>query len=313
VTIRISELPPWDRSQLLDSQVWVDTKLGVDDRGHDRVLAAFAAPDADPATPPVAGAELAPLWTALRSVPRGMDLVINVDQPGEVLIESDEIDPVLGGDRATASILSFRQRARWGARWVLAHRGPTGRFFGTLAGREGRQALPLWTDPDTAEQMAPPGATVAQAYLLDVLAGGDEVDYALDPASPEGIYVDTKLRAEILATEPLFVAGYFTQLGMLDAAEYTEFFEAGALAVAEARGSGRPLAGLWVVGYQIEDAPSRVVFVVDVENLDEAADFVVDAINRQPRRPERTETVRLQDLSSESQEFVRLSPDLASS
>ena len=313
MTIRLSQFDPWQRAQLLDGPVWVDPQLGIDDRGRDRVLAAFAAPEADPANPPAPGIELAPLWTALRSVPRGDDLVINSGDPGETTIEDEEIDQLLGGARETASVLSFRQRARWGARWVLVHLAPSGRFAGTMPGRGGRQALPVFTDRETAESMLPPEAKISQGYLLDILAGGDEVDTVVDPQRPGALYIDSPLRSELLETANLFPRGYTAQLGELDPDQNVPFLEAGALAAAEARDAGRPFAGLWVVGYQLEDAAPRVVFVVDAVDLDAAADVVVDAINRQERRPERTETVLMSSLSSESQEFVRLSRNLASS
>jgi hypothetical protein len=315
MTLRVGSLAPWELSELLDGLAWVDVHLGRSDDGRDRVRAFFAPPDADPSSAPIEGAQLVPIWTVLRSVPRGDDFIANPAADGEFLIADDEIDRILGGDRATASILSFRERASWGARWVLVHLGQTGRFLGTIPGDGGRQALPLWTDRAQAEQALPDGGRIAQAYLLDVLAGGDDVDYIVDPrkggAAPQ-LYIDRTLRSELLATAPLFPAGYFAQLGILKPEEYAPFFDAAALAVAEARTAGRPFAGLWVVGYQLEAAPSRVVFVVDSDDLDGSAEIVVNAINRQERRPERTETVLLRDFSPESQDFVRQSPDLAS-
>ena len=311
MTLRISSLAPWELSELLDGPVWVDVHLGRSDDGRDRVRAFFAPPDADPAKSPIEGAQLVSLWTALRSVPRGDDMVINPAADGELLISDDEIDKVLGGDRATASILSFRGRAIWGSRWVLMHLGPTGRFIGTIPCYADRQALPLWTDRPAAEAATPSGAQLGQAYFLDVLAGGDDVDYIVDPQW-EGLYVDRKLRIELMATASLFPAGYFAQLGHLKQQDHLPFFEAAKLAAAEARTSGHPFRGLWVVGYQLESAPSRVVFVVDTDDLDGAARYVVDAMNRQERRLERTETVRLGDLSAESRDYVRETPDLAS-
>ena len=311
MTLRISSLAPWELSELLDSPVWADVHLGRSDDGRDRVRTFFARPDADPATSPIDGAELVSLWTALRSVPSGDDLIINPAADGEVLITDAEIDRVLGGDRATASILSFRARAIWGSQWVLMHLGPTGRFVGTIPGYADRQALPLWTDRPAAEAATPSGARLGQAYFLDVIAGGDEIDYVVDPQR-EGLYVDRKLREELMATASLFPAGYFAQLGHLKQEDYVPFFDAAKLAVAEARTAGHPFRGLWVIGYQLESAPSRVVFVVDTDDLDGAASYVVDAMNRQERRLERTETVRLRDLSPESQDYVRETTDQAS-
>ena len=181
-----------------------------------------------------------------------------------------------------------------------------------MPGFGGRAALPLWTDRSAAEEALPQGARLAQAYLLDVIAGGDDVDYALDPQWGPSLYIDRELRSEIMATAALFPVGYFAQLGHLKPDDYAPFFEAAALAVAEARGAGTPFAGLWVVGYQLESAPSRVVFVVDTDDLDASAAIVVDAMNRQERRLERTETVRLRDLSPESQDYVRQTRDFAS-
>ncbi|MEP6842019.1 MAG: hypothetical protein ABJA11_00775 [Pseudolysinimonas sp.] len=311
MTLRISSFAPWDLAKTLDDPVWVDVHLGRGDDGRDRVRTFFAPPDADPSATPIEGAQLLSLWTALRSVPRGDDLIVNPAADGELLITDEEIDGVLGGDRATASILSFRQRAIWGSRWVLMHLGPTGRFVGTIDGMDDRQALPLWTDRAAADAATPAGANVGQAYLLDVIAGGDDIDYLVDPQWG-GLYIDRGLRSELMETAALFPAGYFAQLGELKEADYLPFFEAGKLAVGEARTAGRPFRGLWVIGYQLESAPPRVVFVVDADDLDATADIVVDAINRQERRLERTETVLLRDLSPESQEFVRRSTDLTS-
>ena len=312
MTVRLRSLSPWERSELLDLPVWVDTHFGRGDDGRERVRAFFAAPDADARVPLFEGAQLVSLWTALRSVPRGDDLVINDGADGETLIADDEIDGALGADRSDASALSFRARARLGSTWVLIHVGPTGRFFGTIPGIGGRAALPLWTDRAAAESALPTGARIAQAYLLDVIAGGDDVDYAVDPQSGPALYIDRELRTEIMATGDLFPAGYFAQLGHLKPDDYVPFFEAAALAVAEARGAGAPFTGLWVVGYQLESAPSRVVFVVDTDDLDASAAIVVDAMNRQERRLERTETVRLRDLSPESQDYVRQTRNFAS-
>jgi len=312
MTVRLASLAPWERSQLFDGPVWVDTHFGLGDDGRERVRAFFAAPDADATTAPFEGAQLVPLWTALRSVPRGDDLVINDGADGETLIADDEIDRELGGDRGEASILSFRARALWGSRWVLLHVGSTGRFFGTIPGIGGRSALPLWTDREAAKAALPDGAQTAQAYLLDVIAGGDDVDYAVDPQWGPGLYIDRKLRSELIETADLFPPGYFAQLGQLNPEEHAPFLEAAALAVAEARGAGSPFSGLWVIGYQLESAPSRVVFVVDSDDLDASAAIVVDAMNRQERRRERTETVRLGDLSPESQDYVRQTRNFAS-
>ena len=164
--------------------------------------------------------------------------MINDGADGETLIADDEIDGELGGDRGEASILSFRARALWGSRWVLLHVGPTGRFFGTIPGIRGRSALPAWTDREAAKAALPAGAQIAQAYLLDVIAGGDEVDYAVDPQWGPGLYIDQKLRSELLETADLFPPGYFAQLGQLKPEEHAPFLEAAALAVAEARGAG---------------------------------------------------------------------------
>jgi hypothetical protein len=239
-------------------------------------------------------------------------MIINPAGAGETLVRDADVDRVLGGDRSAASALSFRQRAEWGARWVVVHVAETGRLAGTIPGRAGRRAIPMWTDLESAEAALPAGARVVQSALIDLLAGGDQVDYAIAPQSP-GLYIDQTLRAELLETEPLFPKGYWAQLGILKPDDHAPFLAAAALAAAEARGAGRPFAGLWVVGYQLEAAPARVVYVVDADDLDAAAAIVVDAINRQEPQRERTETVRLRDLSPESQEFVRMSPDLAGS
>ena len=46
----------WERSQLLDGPVWVDTHFGLGDDGRERVRAFFAPPDVDASAAPFEGA-----------------------------------------------------------------------------------------------------------------------------------------------------------------------------------------------------------------------------------------------------------------
>jgi hypothetical protein len=132
-----------------------------------------------------------------------------------------------------AAALAARIRARVDERGSGADRPPLG----------GRAALPVFPDGVPRPADGPRNHGFGQLYL------------------------DQRLRDELLVTARLFPRGYDVQLGLLEARANAPFYE--------------------------------------------AASYAVPAMDRQERRPERTETVLIGDLSAEAQEYVRASPDLA--
>lgn len=310
MSIAVANLPPAQRSELLEQPLWVSR--AVENRNGSSVVAAmFASPDADAARPPIEAAELLSLWTVLRSLPPGASLLINEGVEGESVIDPDDVPVLLGAAPEQASVLPFRSRARLANRWVLVHRNPASNVPWTVAGRNGRPALPVWTDPDAARDALPPGGQLTQAPLIDVLDSSDAFDVVVDPETAAVLYIDPDLRRELLELRLVFPPGYQSHLGVLDPRANAEFLESAVAVAAAAYAESVSLEGVWVVGYQVEDAPPEILFVADVAaaDLDRIGAVVVSETARLAQhRPERVRTARLAELGEATQAFVRSTP-----
>jgi len=306
--MNLTEIPRERIADLLDSPVAVSRELVRSAAGRPLARAHFVRPEMDPAAVAQSGAELTSVWATLRSLPSDADLVINQGADGELMISADDAEALLGGSRATASTVSFRTRARLAARWVIVHVGPTGRFAGTVPGPDGRPVVPAWTDESRAQKLLPSGANLRQTPLVELLSVLDEFDVGLDLGTPGQLLIDRILGADLLATEPLFPRGFLAAVGHLEPRTNADYLDAAAKVAADALAASVPLAGLWVIGYQLEDAPSRIVYVADSVELEAVADLVVTAVEQLAGgRRERVDTVLLSSLSPETADYVRRS------
>lgn len=221
--------------------------------------AAAAGVDANSLTPQT-------IWTLLRELAPGAGLRIDPGSADELRFADDEVDAVLGvTDRATASTLSRRRRADLGSAWVLFRRLADGTLEPSGTDSEGRSLSFCWRDEAAARGSLHEGESLVQFPLAQLLGDNPELIVVVDPGLPEGVFIDAKLRGELLATLDFFPRGYLASVGELAAPLANTWAPALASMAKRVRETGVPLGGLWAVGYRLERAPDQILIVADVE------------------------------------------------
>jgi hypothetical protein len=209
------------------------------------------------------------IWTLLRGLPAGSGLRIDPGTEQELVFAAEEVDGILGvQQRGEASVLSRRARAELGSAWVLYPRTAEGQPLPTSQDAEGRRVAFAWRDEAAARASLQPGQTIAQLPLEALIRGNNDVTVIVDPGLPSGVFIDAKLREELLATVDFFPRGYLAFVAELSGPVARSYAPALKTAAKQMRKLGIPVRGLWSVGYRLERARSQVLLVADVDEAD---------------------------------------------
>jgi hypothetical protein len=299
-----------DRDELgaiLDLPVLVD-----DVRRGDRRVAYLNPENAARAGRPLTELTPAGLWTALRELPAGEGLVIDPDGPEILDFPPAEIDGILGGDRATSSVLTWRRRADLAGRWVLFHKNAEGRPLAPVENEFGQRFAFAWTDQAAATAALAPGNALVQVPLVIALRSNPGVTVLLDAGAPEQLVIDDLLSTEVQAAAEYFPRDYLAFVASLIPDEEAKYVDAARAVVAGVRALGLEVRSARVVGYRLERGRPQVIEVLDVDG-GPAWDAAIGAIPGmiRPGTQGLDAVLRLGDISETFHPLILQAPDRA--